>query len=183
MKNISRFLFEVGQLKRVSRSGWWLAGIKNPETVAEHSFRTAIIGYLLAELENADPNKCLIMCLFHDIPETRINDFHKVAKAYIDSDAAEDEILQKQISQLPAGLSGSVSHLLSELKNEETAEAIIAHDADVLECLIQAVEYKANGYQDVQEWIDNCMSKLRTESAIKIAHECIDGNGRIWWRE
>ncbi|MBF0384955.1 MAG: HD domain-containing protein, partial [Candidatus Omnitrophica bacterium] len=34
---------EAGLLKRVKRSGWWVAGIKDPESVAEHSFRCAVI--------------------------------------------------------------------------------------------------------------------------------------------
>ncbi len=39
MQNLAQFLFEVGYLKRVRRSGWWLLGNKTPESVAEHSFR------------------------------------------------------------------------------------------------------------------------------------------------
>ena len=43
--------------KRVKRSGWWVAGIDDPESVAEHSYRTALLGYILASLEGADPTK------------------------------------------------------------------------------------------------------------------------------
>ena len=57
MNNIAKYLYEVGQLKRVKRSGWWMAGIADPESVAEHSFRTALLGYILASLEGADPTK------------------------------------------------------------------------------------------------------------------------------
>ena len=39
---------EAGVLKRVRRSGWWVLGIKDVETVAEHSFRCAAIGYIIA---------------------------------------------------------------------------------------------------------------------------------------
>lgn len=35
-------------LKRAKRSGWWIAGVKGPETIAEHSFRGALIGSVLA---------------------------------------------------------------------------------------------------------------------------------------
>src|SRR5215469_9736084 len=50
-----RYLYEVGQLKLSKRTGWWHAGVPDPESVAEHTFRTAIIGYVLAVLEDADP--------------------------------------------------------------------------------------------------------------------------------
>ena len=52
MEDIARFLLEIGVLKNVKRSGWWMAGVKDPETVAEHSYRTAIIGYFLAKKED-----------------------------------------------------------------------------------------------------------------------------------
>ena len=48
---IANYLFEMGLLKRAKRTGWWIAGIKDPETIAEHSFRTAIIGAMLATQE------------------------------------------------------------------------------------------------------------------------------------
>ena len=38
------YLLEMGALKRAKRSGWWIAGVKDPETIAEHSWRTAVIG-------------------------------------------------------------------------------------------------------------------------------------------
>ena len=58
-----------GQLKRVKRSGWWLAGITDTESVAELSFRTTMLGYILPLLEGANPLKTAVMCLFHDTNE------------------------------------------------------------------------------------------------------------------
>ena len=50
-KSIVEFIFEAGVLKRVPRSGWSLLGINNAESVADHSFRCAVIGYLVAHME------------------------------------------------------------------------------------------------------------------------------------
>lgn len=55
MNSMAKYLYEMGQLKRVKRSGWWMAGITDTESVVEHSFRTAMLGYILASLERADP--------------------------------------------------------------------------------------------------------------------------------
>src|SRR5947209_8295760 len=101
MNNIAKYLYEVGQLKRVKRSGWWMAGITDPESVAEHSFRTALLGYILASLEGADPQKTAMICLFHDLGETRINDLHRVAKRYIDVGDREEAAFQEQAERLP----------------------------------------------------------------------------------
>jgi len=37
---LAKYLHELGQLKRAQRSGWWLAGIRDAESVAQHSFRS-----------------------------------------------------------------------------------------------------------------------------------------------
>ena len=55
--NAVNLFAEAGLLKKVKRSGWWVVGIKDPESVAEHSFRCAIMGYYMAHLEEVDPLK------------------------------------------------------------------------------------------------------------------------------
>ena len=55
MTAVLNFFAEAGLLKRVRRSGWWVAGIDDPESVADHSFRTAVIGFHMAYLEKVDP--------------------------------------------------------------------------------------------------------------------------------
>jgi putative hydrolase of HD superfamily len=65
-ESIAKYLYEVGHLKRVKRSGWWLIGIRDPESVAEHVCRAAVLGYILAVLDGgADPMHVACMCLFH----------------------------------------------------------------------------------------------------------------------
>ncbi len=50
--------------------------------MAEHSFRTAMIGYALAQMdEQADVGRVLQLCLFHDIPEARTGDMNYVNKS------------------------------------------------------------------------------------------------------
>jgi len=41
---VAKYLYEMGYLKQVKRAGWGMLGIPHPEGVAEHSFRTAILG-------------------------------------------------------------------------------------------------------------------------------------------
>ena len=61
MKDLVNFFFEAGTLKNVKRCGWWLINIKDPESIAEHSFRTSVIGYFLAKLRGVDADKVLKM--------------------------------------------------------------------------------------------------------------------------
>ncbi|MFC1823332.1 HD domain-containing protein, partial [Thermodesulfobacteriota bacterium] len=50
MKALINFFFEVGMLKKTPRTGYQFLG-SGGESVAEHSFRTAIIGFALSQLE------------------------------------------------------------------------------------------------------------------------------------
>jgi putative hydrolase of HD superfamily len=61
-----------------------------------------------------------------------------------------------------------------------TDEALCARDADKLECLIQAVEYRAAGYQGVQGWIDASRDALRTDTARRIADRVLHTSPLAW---
>jgi putative hydrolases of HD superfamily len=77
----ARLIYETGLLKLSKRTGWWLCGVKDPESVAEHSFRTAIIAGLLASLEGADPARATMLAVWHDSQETRVGDIPTSAGA------------------------------------------------------------------------------------------------------
>jgi len=180
--DIAKFLYEIGQLKRVKRSGWWIAGVKDPESVAEHSFRTAVIAYLLARLEKADPGKAVLMALFHDLPETRTNDAHRIVRRYADWRDVDRKAMTEQSKRLPGAVANEVASFFEEFEKEVSPEAKLARDADLLECLIQAREYQALGYQDVADWILNAQTALITESAKAIAAECLRTDPKEWWQ-
>ncbi len=181
-KDIAKFLYEVGQLKRVKRSGWWIAGVKDPESVAEHGFRTAVLAYLLARLEEADAGKAVLMALLHDLPEARTNDSHRVVRRYADWTGVDKKAVREQSHRLPEALADEVVSFFEEFEKDASPEARLARDADLLECLIQAREYQGSGYPDVADWISNAQAALTTESAKKIAAECLRTEPKAWWQ-
>jgi putative hydrolases of HD superfamily len=181
-KDIVKFLYEMGQLKRVKRSGWWIAGVKDPETVAEHSFRTAVIAYILAQLEGADPEKVVSMALFHDMAETRTNDAHRIVRRYVDWENVDKKAVGDQSRRLPDNIGKRITSLISEFEKAASLDARIVRDADLLECLVQAREYQTLGYNDVGDWIFNAQAALKTESAKKIAAECLKTEPKEWWQ-
>ena len=61
---VVRLAFEAGHLKRSKRTGWWVAGIKDPETVAEHSWRTAVLAWFIATAEGADAERAVTIGVF-----------------------------------------------------------------------------------------------------------------------
>ncbi|MFE0458132.1 HD family hydrolase [Kitasatospora sp. NPDC058965] len=173
------FLMEMGMLKRAKRSGWWIAGVKDPETIAEHSFRTAVVGAVLAMMEGADPAKVALLCTFHDTQETRIGDIPHIGRRYLTA-ASNEKVTEDQISAAHPAVRAGIQAIVAEYENAGSLEVTVAHDADKLECLIQAVEYREQGYQNVQPWIDTSLDKLKTKSARTLAEAALTMSSLEW---
>lgn len=175
------FISEAGMLKQVQRSGWSVLGIKHSESVADHSFRCAVIGYILAHMENIDPYRVLLMTLFNDIHESRIFDLHKMAQRYIDGRKAEDKSFYEQVKSLPSSIRTELTDMRKEFLAQITKESIVARDADVLECLVQAREYQAHGFREAVKFMKKAPEVLKTKSARKLWNlaKVIDINN--WW--
>jgi len=180
LEEIVKMFYEVGILKRIPRSGWFLVGIKNPETIAEHSFRSALIGYFLARLEKADEDKVVKMCLLHDLAEGRVGDRNKVNARYVDSRHAE----LKAFRDIFKNVNGEeVVKNFEELCEKKTKEAKVAKDADMLEVILQAREYIDAGESDsLNVWIKNEGKRLKTKSAKRLAKIIVRTKFNAWWK-
>lgn len=176
------FLVEAGHLKRTKRAGWWIAGVRDPESVAEHSFRTAVVAYVLAQMEGVDANKAATLALFHDVPETRIGDIPSVGKRFVQTAPAED-VIATQTASMPAALAGPIRDLIAEFEAKESPEAMCAKDADKIECLLQAREYQAQGYRLAQPWVDTMVTAVRTESGRQLVRAALATPVDEWWRD
>ncbi len=183
MEELIHFLFEAGHLKNVDRSGWWLLGNRDPESVAEHSFRCTILGYILAKLEKVDASKVIMMCLFHDVHETRTNDLHKVVQKYINLEEAGDKATQDQLEPLKDPIGEEIIDALSDLSDQESRESIVAKDADILECAMQAREYQVQGYEGAVDWLDRADAKLKCESSRKLLAILKVSDPGEWWKK
>lgn len=180
-KGLVNFLAEIGQLKRVKRSGWWVAGIKDPESVAEHCLRTAIIGYILARMEKVEPYQVILTILFHDTHEARTNDLHKISLNYFDYKSAEKKIISEQLKALHTTLRQEISAVLKAYHTQKSKQAIIARDADILECILQAKEYLGQGYTQAKNFLSAGKKHLKTKSAQQLFKQILTWNYQDWW--
>jgi len=180
LAGIVPFLFEMGHLKQLPRSGWLLLGIPQPETVAEHSFRVGVVGIMLAALDgSADVGRTAALCLLHDAHETRIGDVPSVGRAYITT-AAPEAVTAHQTAGMPDQVAKVVQDLTAEYEATETVESRLAHDADKIETLIQAIEYQAQGH-DAAAWRDTSLAALRTEPGRQLAQAIGSADPHGWW--
>lgn len=176
------FFAEAGLLKRVKRSGWWVAGIEHPESVAEHCFRCAVIAFYIAIREGVDPYKAVVMALFNDIHEARINDLHKMGHYYIEFRDAEKRVFADQIKALDQKVARELGLLRHQYDAQQSAESIVTRDADILECLIQAKEYVDNGYPVARTFFNRAPSHLKTKTAKELWAAVKTWDSHTWWQ-
>ena len=177
LKAIADFLFEVGMLKRTPRSGFQFLGTGR-ETVAEHSLRCAVIGYVLARMSDSlCTEKVVYMCLFHDLVEARTGDLNYVNKKYVEAD--ENAALQDMTSGLPFG--SEIRTLTIEFNERDTPEAQAAHDADQIEMILQLKELGDLGNRYSNDWITAAMKRLRTDDGKRLARSILNTDFSAWW--
>ena len=141
LDNIIKFSRMTGRLKRISRSGWVEVGVDSPESVADHTFRTAILCMIFSDLEDLDRLKMIQMALLHDLPETIVGDLtpsEKTGEALEREDAAMKQLL----SLLPKGLRQRYLKLWLEYGEHKTKEAKAVRQLEKLEMALQAREYE-----------------------------------------
>jgi putative hydrolase of HD superfamily len=177
MRDIVNFLFEVGILKKIARSGYQFLG-SGSESVAEHSFRVAVIAYLLAKNEpKADMQKVLLMSLFHDFHEARTGDHNYVNRRYVIVD--EDKAVGDLAEKLPFGQ--EIVSLIDEFNSRGTLEARLSHDADQLDFIFELKRQLDLGNKSAAEWLRYSVKRLITDFARKLANEIVKTDSSDWW--
>jgi putative hydrolase of HD superfamily len=179
METLVNLLFEVGMLKRTPRTGYQFLGT-GKESVAEHSFRTAVIGYLLSrQEEGTDPFKTTLLCLFHDLHEARTGDHNYVNKRYVQ---VEEEAAVRDLGRdLPVG--AELLELLQEFNAGESPEAMLSRDADQLDLILSLKEQQDLGNRYAKDWIEYAVKRLRTEGAKGLARKILETDSTDWWFE
>lgn len=173
------FAYEMGVLKRLRRAGWWHAGVRDPESVAEHSLRVAQLAALIASEEGGDPARAAYLGMWHDSQETRIGDIPHSARPYVDV-ASNERITEDQTAGLPDLAAKSIQDAVAEYESLNTIEARCAQDADRLECLMQAVEYRESGYTRIDGWIESSRAKIQTDFGKRLAEAALTASPLAW---
>src|SRR5919197_1646236 len=179
LARLTGYLYEMGLLKRYKRTGWFILGVGDPESVADHSFRAAILPTALAALEGADPERAALLSLFHDSQESRLTDLPYVSKPYV-TKAPNEDVTAAQTRGLPEPVAQVVEGAVGEYEEHTSPEARCAHDADKLDCLLQAMEYREHGYRNVQPWIDTSLAQLQTVHGKRLAEEVLRTGSLDW---
>lgn len=174
-KRITDFFFELASLRRLTRSHRQLIR-GSDDNISDHSFRVAVIGMTLAELEKCDTNSVLKMCLFHDFVEARTGDANFINKLYVE--LHEDRARTDQMKDLPIG--EEILRLMRDYEERESRESIVAKDADLLDQMILQQEYFFEDAVNREPWQTHTEKSLKTESARLLAKRIREANPFEW---
>lgn len=159
---------------------------RRPESVAEHSWRMALMAYFLkAEFPEADMDKVIRMCLIHDLGEAFTGDIPTFNKTKADEET-EEALLGRWVLALPEKLSQDMRTLYDEMNERKTIEAKIYKALDGLEAVIQhnespldtwiEREYSLNltyAYDKCafSDWLTRFRDEIRDDTIRKIGRE------------
>lgn len=139
------FLKVAEKLKCNTRHSYTSSG--RHESVAEHSWRLTMMAYFMQdEFPEADIDKVIKMCMFHDMGEAITGDIPAFEKTSADSDH-ENHVMDELLDTLPEPYRADLKELFAEMEALETLEAKIYKALDKLEALIQHNE------ADLSTWI------------------------------
>jgi putative hydrolases of HD superfamily len=162
---IAALLTHAGALKRLPRKGWIDRGVDQPESVAEHSYRLALMTLLVGIRDpGIDVCRAMTLALVHDLPEIitgditpfddRLDDtatdrnslFRQAPEFSEQAGVAKTEAERAALSELTANLPDDLTRVLIDAWEEyeagKSAEAMLVRQLDKLETWLQALEYR-----------------------------------------
>ncbi|UZP69138.1 HD domain-containing protein [Desulfovibrio mangrovi] len=176
LTRLADFLFEAGMLRKTPRSGYQFLGTGN-ENVAEHSFRTAVIGWVLAREAGANAEHTALMCLFHDFHEARIGDFNYVNRIY---NTTKPRAAIEHATE-GTGLEDSLLGLWDELEEATSLEARLAQDADQIDLILNLKQELDLGNKYAGKWMEAALQRLRTPQGNALAQTISETDHTDWW--
>ena len=144
LQSLIKFLEITGILKQTERTGWVQVGVYQPESVADHSFRTAFICMLYADMEALDSLKLVRMALIHDLPEAVIGDLTPPQKT-AETEKEEETAISQILSLLPKKQRETYLAVWKEYQEGKTREAKAVRQLEKIEMALQAKEYEKMG--------------------------------------
>lgn len=172
------FLRCAGRAKHENRTGWLERNVvpHPPESIASHMWRMSLICMLCPAGTTGGPgvvgdeatrplnrDRMMRMALVHDVGETIIGDVSPAMKVpkQVKVDAELHAIQNVLAPLLPAANRAELVELFQEFEAGSTPEARFVRDVDILDMIIQALDYQATTATSLDTFFD---------SASKISH-------------
>jgi len=174
------------RLKTTRREGWRRFGIDRGESIADHMYRMSLMAMLAPPslAPRLDMNKCIRMCLIHDMGESLVGDITPVdgvpkTEKNRREASAMDYIAGGLLGNVyggASGVGGEIRAIWQEYEDSETLDSRFVHDIDKMELLLQMVEYEKRGQGEIDlgefAYVSTLMSLPETQAwAAEILEE------------
>jgi len=176
-QSVVDFMDIVGKSKKLLRSGWINEKIKDPESVAEHSFRVSVLAMVISDSLGLDKEKLIKMALIHDLGEVITGDIVWSSGNIIDiKKRTEKEKMEKLgLERIFKILENSDEYkkIFEEMIERSSEEAKIFWQIDKLEMAMQALEYERDEYKNLEKFFVNADLQIETPLLRKIFDEIL----------
>ena len=168
---IEDFFKNILDLKNIQRKGWIdKLDIKNPESVADHSYSMTLMSMIVSELHDFNTNKIVKMALLHDLAESIVGDYTPGEISKQKKIELENDAMKKILEKLPHELIKNYQDVWNEFLVGESEESIFVHEMDKLEMIFQAKQYLDEGFskEKIQAFIDSANNEIKSKDLKEI---------------
>jgi putative hydrolase of HD superfamily len=144
-------IYLCGALKRLPRKGWVMNKVNDPESVADHSMRTAFLALNICP-EDVNKDKAVQMALIHDVAESIVTDITPYDGVTLEDKYGRED---RAWSTICGSLGNDEMHQIwREMEEGKTKEAKFVKELDKLEMLITAEEYENDQGLDLSRFYE-----------------------------
>jgi putative hydrolase of HD superfamily len=141
-RDLLRFFIVSGRLKSEMRRGWVKKlGMSHPESVADHSYRTALMAMVISDSRGLDTGRALRLALLHDLPEAIVGDAMPEERSGKLKTTVETKAMRELLRDVSPEVRSLYHDMWQEFVEGKTEEARLVRQLDKLEMAIQAWEY------------------------------------------
>ncbi len=149
--------------------------IQDPESVADHSFRMAVMALILAKEQGLDELKTVKIALVHDLVESiagdivteEIDEHKQMSKA--EKQETERKAMQELVQALPKKQATETVSLWEEFEARISKESQFVNELDGLEMVLQAFEYEQSKQgKNLETFFESGRRKLNSASVLKL---------------
>lgn len=152
---IIEIFFEYAQLKNLYRQGWLKRGVSelDCETVADHSFGVALLGYIIAEeyRPDLDSAKVMKLGLFHEMGEIYAGDFTPTDNVTADEKTQKEYLGVERVFSILPNPQKYIS-IWEDFEFQKSPESRFVKQIDRLEMALQANLYERMNYGGLDEF-------------------------------
>lgn len=163
------FFAMLSRMKNIRR--WALMRNTRSENICEHSHEVAVIAHALALITNrhyggnVDAEKCVMLAVYHDVPEILTGDMPTPVKYYNPAireayRQVEQSACDKLVEMLPDDLRDEYDTLIRP-QDKDSEEMKLVKAADKLSALIKCIEETSQGNREFAS------ARRATEEAIR----------------